>query len=144
MGLVYFDASASVKLLADEEGSELAAGLWDGCDAAVASRLAYPEVCAALAAAGRNRDLTGEEVRLAAQSWEDFWAATRPVELTPAVERRAGELAHAHALKGADAVHLASALAIGDPGLIVAVWDRRLHAAVTAVGLRVAPRHLGG
>jgi predicted nucleic acid-binding protein len=39
----------------------------------------------------------------------------------------AGHLARAHALRGADAVHLASALAVGDPGLIVAVWDRRLH-----------------
>jgi predicted nucleic acid-binding protein len=52
--LVYFDASAFVKLLAEETGSDLAAELWDGCDAAVSSRLAYPEVRAALAAAARN------------------------------------------------------------------------------------------
>jgi hypothetical protein len=32
-----------------------AAPLWDGCDAAVASRLAYPEVRAALAAAARSQ-----------------------------------------------------------------------------------------
>ena len=38
MSLVYFDASAFVKLLAEEPGSDLAAQLWDGCDAAVASR----------------------------------------------------------------------------------------------------------
>ena len=39
MSLVYFDASAFVKLLAEEPGSDLAAQLWDGCDAAVAARL---------------------------------------------------------------------------------------------------------
>ena len=118
MPLVYFDSSALVKLVVEETGSELAAELWDGCDAAVASRLAYPEVRAALA------------------------AAVRPVELTDAVQEHAGRLARVHALRGADAVHLASALAIGDPGLVVAVWDRRLHAGTLAAGLRVAPAQL--
>ena len=127
MPLVYFDFSAFVKLLAEEPGSDLAAELWDGCDAAVASRLAYPEVCAALAAAGRNHDLTERELHTARQAWDEYWAAIRAVELTAAVEQHAGQLARSHALRGADAVHLASALAIGDPGLVMAVWDRRLH-----------------
>jgi uncharacterized protein len=143
VALVYFDASASVKLLAEEAGSDLAAQLWDGCDAAVASRLAYPEVRAALAAAARNHDLDTRELDEAERAWEGYWAATRPVELTAAVERRAGQLAKEHSLRGADAVHLASALAIGDPDLVVAVWDRRLHAGARAVGLRVAPAQLG-
>jgi hypothetical protein len=47
------------------------------------------------------------------------------------------------ALRGADAVHLASALAIGDPDLVVAVWDARLDAGVRAAGARVAPAQLG-
>ena len=104
-------------------GSELAAELWDGCDAAVASRLAYPEVRAALAATTRNHDLGEHELDAAERAWDGYWAATRPVELTAAVEQHAGQLAHWHALWGADAVHLASALAIGDPDLVVAVWD---------------------
>ena len=143
MPLVYFDSSALVKLLVEETGSDLAAELWDGCDAAVASRLAYPEVRAALAAAARNHDLAEHDLDAAEQAWEDFWAATRPVELTAAVERQAGQLARDHALSGADAVHLASALAIGDPDLVVAAWDRRLHAGAQAAGARVAPAKLG-
>ena len=31
MTLVYFDSSALVKLVVDEDGSDLAAELWDGC-----------------------------------------------------------------------------------------------------------------
>ncbi len=142
MALVYFDASAFVKLVVQEQGSETAARLWDGCDAALSSRLAYPEVCAALAAAGRQRDLGERALATAERAWYEYWAATRPVELTSAVERRAGELAQRHALRGADAVHLASALAIGDPELVVAVWDRRLHAGAVAVHLAVAPAKL--
>jgi hypothetical protein len=143
VAIVYFDSSALVKLLVDEPGSELAAEIWDGCDAALASRLAYPEVRAALAAASRNRDLDEDGLAAAEQAWEDYWSAARPVELTPAVERNAGELAARHALRGAGAVHLASALAVGDSELIVAVWDRRLHAGSQAAGLRVAPAALG-
>jgi predicted nucleic acid-binding protein len=137
--LVYFDSSALVKLVVEETGSEIAADLWDGCDAALSCRLAYPEVRAALAAAGRNRDLDVRGLAAALTAWEELWAATRPVELTAEVERHAGELTAIHALRGADAVHLASALAVGPTDLIVAVWDRRLHAAVSAEKLVVAP-----
>ncbi|MBV9379111.1 MAG: type II toxin-antitoxin system VapC family toxin [Streptosporangiaceae bacterium] len=142
MAIVCFDSSALVKLVVEEAGSDLAAELWDGSDAAVASRLAYPEVRAALAASARNHDLDKDGLRAAETAWEEYWAAIRPVELTAAVEQHAGRLAGRHALRGADAVHLASALAIADPELVVAVWDRRLHAGATAAGLRVAPAQL--
>lgn len=143
MALVYFDSSALVKLVVEESGSDLAGELWDGCDAALSSRLAYPEVCAALAAAGRNRDLDARGLAVALGAWEELWASTRPVELSADVERRAGELTAKHPLRGADAVHLASALAVGTAELVVAVWDRRLHAAVTAERLVVAPATIG-
>ena len=142
MALVYFDASALVKLVVEEPGSDLAADLWDGCDAALASHLAYPEVRAALAAAVRNHDLTEADRDRAEQSWDELWEAVRAVELSPVVARWAGDLAGAHALRGADAVHLASALAVDDPRLVVAVWDRRLHAGVRDAGLATAPARL--
>ena len=139
MAIVYFDSSAFVKLLVEEDGSDLAASLWDGCDAAVSSRLAYPEVCAALAAAGRNRQLTGTAQASAEGTWHEFWSATRPIELTEQVADRAGELARAHALRGADAIHLASVLALSHNEVIVAVWDVRLREGVEVLGLQVAP-----
>jgi uncharacterized protein len=142
VALIYFDSSALVKLLVQEQGSDLAAQLWDGCDAALASRLAYPEVCAALAAAGRNHDLSRDDLDVAERVWDQYWAAVRPVELTAAVQREAGQLARTHALRGADAVHLASALAVSDPELVIAAWDRRLHAGAAAAGLYVAPAEL--
>jgi uncharacterized protein len=142
LALVYFDASALVKLVVEEEGSELAASLWDGCDSALSARLACPEVCAALAVAGRNHDLSPRQLTSVQAGWEELWAAMRAVELSAAVERDAGELAHRHGLRGADAVHLASARALAETELIVAVWDRRLHAGALAERLIVAPRTL--
>ena len=142
MAIVYFDTSALVKLVVEEAGSDLAAAMWDGCDAALSSRLAYPEVRAALAAAGRNHDLDQAQLATAEQAWEEYWSSARPVELTLSVGRHAGQLARLHALRGADAVHLASALAIGDPELIFAVWDERRHAGARSAQLLVAPAEL--
>jgi predicted nucleic acid-binding protein len=137
--LVYFDSSAFVKLLVEEEASDVVSDLWRGCDAPVSSRLAHVDVRAALAAAGRDHRLNTSAVRTAVQDWGRFWSVTRPVELTKAVEQHAGELAGAHALRGADAVHLASALAVDSGDLVFASWDRRLAAGADAVGLAVVP-----
>ena len=144
MAVVYFDSSALVKLVVEETGSGLAADLWDGCDAAVSSRLAYPEVRAALAAAGRNHDIDPSGQAAAETAWEEYWAATRPVELNRAVEQSAGQLAARHALRGADAVHLASALAVSQSGQILAAWDLRLRAGAQAAGLAITPADPGG
>ncbi|HEX3711296.1 MAG TPA: type II toxin-antitoxin system VapC family toxin [Trebonia sp.] len=142
MPLVYFDSSALVKLVLEEPGTALASELWDACDAALSSRLAFPEVRAALAASARNHQLGADELLNAERAWEEFWAATRKVELTAEVEQRAGQLARSHALRGADAVHLASALAVEDDDLVVAVWDRRLRGGALASGLQIAPANL--
>ena len=139
---MYFDASALVKLVLDEPGTDVASALWDGCDAAISSRLAYPEVCGALARSARNSELTGAGLRAARAKWEEFWSAVRTIDLTSDVERTAGDLAARRALRGADAVHLASALVVQPADLVVAVWDRRLHEGAVAEGLAVAPATL--
>lgn len=133
------NCGAFVKLLVDEEGSDAAATLWNGCDAAVSSRLAYPDVRAALVAAGRSGRLDRDGKHRAEVAWEGFWSSTRAVELSEAVSQLAGELASERPLRGADAVHLASALAIGAPEIIFAAWDQRLRAGAKAAGMRVAP-----
>jgi predicted nucleic acid-binding protein len=139
MAVVYFDSSAYVKLLVEEDGSDLAAELWDGCDAAVSSRLAHPEVRAALAAAQRAGRLARTDLAQAETAWEVYWAATRPVELSRDVARQAGELAGAQGLRGADAVHLAALLAVGSD-VLLAAWDARLRQAALDSGVAVVPR----
>ena len=95
MSVIYFDSSALVKLLIAEDGSDLAEELWDGCDAAVSSRLAYPEVCAALAAAKRSNFIAPGQLSNAESTWEMYWGALRLIELTADVAKNAGALARA-------------------------------------------------
>ncbi len=58
--------------------------------------------------------------------------------LDGALVRHAGELADKHALRGYDAVHLASALAAG-PGTTFISWDRELRRAASQAGCATAP-----
>lgn len=143
MALAYFDSSALVKLLIEEDGTSTARELWRGADACLSSRLAYPEVCAALSALGRGRHITKPASTSARHAWGELWSSVRPVEFTEGVERLAGELTTAHPLRGADAVHLASALAVEVRGLVVVGWDRTLAHAAARSGLAVAPAEVG-
>ena len=61
------------------------------------------------------------------------------VGVDEALARRAGELADERALRGYDAVHLASALALGPGETILVTWDRDLSNAAAGAGLAVAP-----
>ncbi len=131
-----------MKLLVDEEGSEIAARLWDQADLVAASRLAVPEVSCALAAAGRAGRLDPAGERQARRDWEEFWSATRAIELTDGIATSAASLAGTHILGGADAVHLASVLTMVQAGPILVAWDLRLRTAALAAGLLVAPSRL--
>jgi predicted nucleic acid-binding protein len=140
--LAYFDSSALVKLIVDEDGSRDVAVLWDGADAVVSSRVAHPEVRAALAAAHRDRRIDDAGHDQAKDAWSEFHAALRMVELTAEVEDGAAHLAEAHALSGFDAIHLASALTLAEAQLIVATWDQRLLQAAKANGIVTLPAEL--
>jgi uncharacterized protein len=140
--VAYFDSSALVKLVVDEPGSDDAALLWDGADAVITSRVAHPEVRAALAAAHRDGRLDEEDHLAAKAEWEVFHQALRLVELTRQLEADAGDLAERHALSGFDAIHLASALRLTELPLIVATWDARLLRAAKTAGLNSLPAQL--
>lgn len=140
--LLFLDSSALVKLLVEEDGSDLVARLWDDADVLVASRLVVPEVAAALHAACRNGRLDDDALTTALTAWGTYLPALRLVELTPSLCVQAAELASAHALGGADAVHLASTLTLYEASPLLAVWDRRLHAAAHEADLRTSPATL--
>jgi uncharacterized protein len=142
MTVAYLDASALVKLVVDERGSEDVAQLWDAADSVLTSRVAHPEVRAALAAARRDARLDATAYQRAKADWDEFHRALRLVEVTPQLEQEAGELAEQYALSGFDAVHLASARTIAVMPVVVATWDTRLHRAAQASGMATLPGQL--
>lgn len=105
---VYLDTSALVKLYIDEPGSAEVVDLIGRADLVATSTLAYPEMRAALARRRRERTLTPKELTRVRQQFDDDWALFLVLSCDGQLARRAGALAELHALRGGDAVHLAS------------------------------------
>jgi predicted nucleic acid-binding protein len=121
-----------------EEGSELAAELWNSAHPAASSILAYPEGRAALAAARRLDRLRVAEHRRALAEFEDLYADLATIGVDPKLAVRAGRYAEDLGLRGYDSVHLATALELGDDEVVVVTWDRDLARATEEIGLGVA------
>ena len=127
-----------VKLIVVEDGSELAAKLWDSVYPAASSILAYPEGRAALAAAQRLGRLGKDEHREALAAFEELYAELTTVGVDQELAARAGGYAENLGLRGYDAVHLATALELGDEEVVLVTWDRDLTQAAEHVGLGIA------
>src|SRR5689334_9687858 len=101
---------------------------WQQVGAVVGGRLLYVEPRASLAAALRGARLTPRTCAEARKSLEELWKRVDVVEVSPVVTQIAADLAEQHALRGYDAVHLASALRAQADALVCADHDL-LHAA---------------
>jgi predicted nucleic acid-binding protein len=107
---LYFETSAFVKLLVNEAGSRTALAAWGGGFQMSTSPLLFVETRASLAAARRGRRMTAEDFSEAKRALRAMRADLNEVQLDPALLTHAEELAEWEALRGFDAVHLASAL----------------------------------
>jgi len=110
---LYLDTSALVKLYVAEAGSDQVRQSVRAAERVVSSRVAYPEARAAFARRQREGGLTATELRGAVRDLNRDFPALLVVELTPEVADLAGEMAERHALRGFDAIHLASAVVFG-------------------------------
>jgi len=122
----------------DEPGSPAVEELWEEVDRRISSRLLYPEARAALAAAGRAGRVDVDALDAALAELDRLWSGTEDIELSPEIAARAGDLAQDLALRGGDAVHLATAEAVIDEDDVVACADVRLADCARALGLAVA------
>jgi len=105
---VYLDTSSLLKLYVDEAGSDDIHELVLEAQVVATSIVAYPEARAALARLRRSGHLSASTFAAAKREFEEQWPAYFAVELTVGVSHEAGELAERYALRGFDAVHLAS------------------------------------
>jgi predicted nucleic acid-binding protein len=119
------DASALVKLAVDERESDALRAAGAHWERRASSIVASVE----LALAVRRAEAPDADRRC-----RGVMASVEMIELTGAIADRAGVAAPLRAL---DAIHLASALAIGEELGAFVTYDRRLGRAATAAGLEV-------
>jgi len=111
--ILYLDTSAPVKLYANEPGRwEVESPVQEARVVAV-SEIGYVEARSALARKEREGAFSTDEHDAAVEQLrQDFREVYLPRPVTGDVVARAGELAHKHALRAYDAVHLATALVL--------------------------------
>jgi len=121
-----------------EAGSDLVGELWGTRLRAASNILCYPEGRAALAAARRGGRLSPAGHRRAREDFESLQSELLLVGIDEPLARQAGHLAEELGLRGYDAVHLASALALGTDTTLVS-WDEDLRRLAARSGRAVAP-----
>jgi uncharacterized protein len=105
---LYLDTSSLVKLYVEEVGSDHVRDLVAEAAVVATSIVAYAETRAALARLRRSGDLTPAKFSAAKRNFEAQWSAFLALEVTAPVGQEAGEFAERYALRGFDALHLAS------------------------------------
>ena len=124
-----------MKLIVPERGSAHVGRIWENATNRHSSVALLAEARAALARARRLARLTDDEHAAAVEALFARWGEVEGLELTESLAGRAGELAATCALRGYEAIHLASAEAILDDGDVLVVSDVRLAAAAASIGI---------
>jgi predicted nucleic acid-binding protein len=105
----------------------------DGADGWFVCRVGFVETARAAALAAGQK---------AAATIRAEWPSFGVVEIDQDLVEHAYMLAVSRELRSLDALHLAAALVLPQGDLIMATWDRRLHAAARTEGLVLLPTSL--
>jgi predicted nucleic acid-binding protein len=138
--ILYLDTSALVKIYVQETRSADVRENAKQAEGLATSRIAYAEARAAFARKRREHGLSRADYRSVVddldQDWDDYFI----VDVSEGLVRAAGSLAENHALRGADAIHLASAMTLGKhmgESVMFMCFDGRLASAARKEDLRV-------
>ena len=135
----YFDTSAFVKLILPQEaGVAVAQSIFASDALLVTSMLTYVETHSALARRLRNHELSEAEWTTASDRVDFVWRSFGVESVTDRTILSATDLLVRYSLSGADAIHLATALDLGE-SVTVVTWDQRQAEAAQALGLEVVP-----
>lgn len=136
--MIYVDTSALIKRYIQEAGSSAVRALLAQATPLATATLAYVEMFATFYRRQRDGHLTASQSARLAAHFESDWRSYIRVPLHDDILRLGRNLARAHPLRGADAVHLASALSLRDTlgeAVRFVAADHRLLSAAAAEGL---------
>jgi len=108
--MIYFDSSALVKRYIEEEGSKEVNKLLHGPEKAVTSRLAYPEILSAIIRRHRAGDIATADCERIKREFRVEWGRYTIIEVHSELFSIIDKLIEKHALRGADSIHLSTAL----------------------------------
>lgn len=139
--ILYLETSDLVKLYAEESDSNVISGRVQAADIVATSILSYAEARAALSRKSREKGIDEKEYQRVKKELDMDWEHYFILNLTNDLVKSAGDLAEKHALRGFDALHLASAVAINRLTSLPVTFsssDARLRSAAQDEGLTMA------
>jgi uncharacterized protein len=136
---LYLDTSALVKLYLAEAESEAVHEAVEGAERVATSTVAYAEALAAFARREGIGDLDEAGARRATEMLDRDWRGYVRLAVSNILANRAGEMAERYALRGFDAIHLASASRLGErvSDVYFLAFDDRLMEAAREASVRV-------
>lgn len=137
--LIYCDTSALIKRYIAEDGSaEMAKKLGAATEVAI-SLIGLPELCSAVYRLGREGLISDDERDEKLAEIREDWQAFLHVPVQRELENFFPEIFRRSPLKGADAVHLASALLLRDldEDILFVCADGQLARAAERMGCKV-------
>ncbi len=144
--ICYLDTSALIKLYIEEEGSELVREKVSNASLVATSKVAYAEARAGFARCMREGLLERNSYDEAVGYFNCDWPSFFIMEVTDMVIFKAGELVERYALRGFDAIHMASAVVLAqrvqEDSLGIGCWDSRLFKSLVDYGFSVFPGEL--
>ena len=136
--MLYLDSSALAKLYLAEAESVAVAELVKNYERGLfTSRVTYTELFSVLSRCHRERRISARDYARKKRDFLSDWSTLQVVEVTEKLLEPAADLIERHRLRGADAVHLCSALWLNLPDF--ACFDAKLCAGAQAEGLRIVP-----
>jgi len=143
--ILYLDTSALVKRYFNEPYSVEVISLWKGARELVTSSAAYAETMATFYRKKRETRLGQKIFDKILESFQEEWNIFIRVHITDELNPLIHRVVAQHALRGYDAIHLASALTIHErlnEDFLFACFDRRLVQAAQLEGLSIFPQEL--
>ena len=136
---LYLDTSALAKLYIEEDDRNNVVAAIEASDLAMTSTIAYVETRSALARKLREGVLDVDRHQRAVTDLNEDWPTFAHLDVTEPLTFLAGELTRAYALRGYDAVHLATALGFAEDfaEMEFLSFDKKLNNAARLAGLSV-------
>jgi predicted nucleic acid-binding protein len=137
---LYLDTSTLAKFYVEEEGSSLVSKAVEEAETVATSLITYVEGRAAFARRRREGILVTSDHKRVVRDFDHEWERYFVIDVSNALVKSAGKLADVHALRGYDAIYLASAdffrEKIREP-VMFGCWDSRLETAARRQGLHL-------
>ena len=138
--MIYLDSSALVKRYLEEDGTDVIQSLLRETEVFATSKLTYPEILSAFRKKHRVGEMKRKTLEAVTDKFENDWEKIFVIEFHNELLQGVKKLIEKYPLRGADALHLASALWLDDTlkmGLTFVASDIGLLNAARSEALKI-------